>query len=92
MNIDDELLEAYTIGGLALASTLQNYTRVCNSDSMHHANKGTIGLFIQRTRSVKIKNVSVADVMNVGPAGSDACGTYQTSQWTGHLGEEERSG
>ena len=86
MNVDDDLWEAYFIGQSALEAALRNYTRVCNSDSMHHANKGTIGLFIQRTRNVKIKNVTVAGVTNVGDVGSSVCGKYQTSQWTGHLG------
>ena len=48
----------------------------CNFDSMHHKQKGVVGLFIQQTKRIFVKNVHIQNVNNFGPKGSDKCGHY----------------
>jgi hypothetical protein len=43
---------------------------------MHHKQKGVIGLFIQQTKRISVKNVHIQNVNNFGPKGSDKCGHY----------------
>lgn len=51
----------------------------CNFDSMHHKQKGTVGLFLQQTKRVKIENVSIHNVKNFGGKGSRVCGSYTST-------------
>jgi hypothetical protein len=53
---------------------------------MHHAQKGVIGLFVQKTKGLTLSNVEVDVVRNHAPLGSLACGDYLTSQWSSNSG------
>eukprot|EP00937_MAST-01D_sp_MAST-1D-sp2_P006115 g6115.t1 len=87
LRIDQALAAAWMSGGdTGVEKQLQAYARVCNGDAMFHAQKGVIGLFVQKTKNVHIDNVRIDRVRNHGPVGSNACGKYRTSQWTGHIG------
>ena len=87
LRIDEALVQAYTNGDDAnVAAQLATYTKICNADSMFHAQKGVIGLFVQKTARLHLANVTVGRVRNHGPLGSEACGPYLTSQWPGHVG------
>lgn len=46
---------------------------VCNGDVMFHVNKGAIGMKLDGVNGLHVKDCSVADIQNVGPAGSDLC-------------------
>ena len=68
MNIDEALVEAYKEG--ELESAFMSYEKHCNADSMNHAQKGTIGLFVQRTKNLALDNIKIMGVTNYGPLGS----------------------
>jgi hypothetical protein len=87
LRIDDALSSAWVDGGDAdVEAQLATYDKLCNSDSMFHAQKGVIGLFLQKVDGVRVSNVEIDNVRNHGPLGSTACGNYIESQWTGHTG------
>lgn len=52
---------------------------VCNMDSMNHRQKGTVGLFIQQARKVRIQNLLVRQITNLGELGSSMCGVYHNA-------------
>ena len=87
LRIDQALADAFMNGGdETVEAQLATYTKRCNGDSMHHSQKGAIGLFAQKVNNLSVKNVQVSNVKNYGSLGSDACGAYTKSQWTGHVG------
>lgn len=61
----------------AIASGPNDY--YCNGDTMFHVNKGVIGFKIDGAKWVTLRNVSVNNLENAGPAGSDMCGDYEHS-------------
>ena len=85
LRIDGALATAFVAGTLDEAG-LNNYAKACNADSMFHAQKGVVGLFVQKASRVSVRDVSINGVRNNGELGSDACGAYTTSQWPGHVG------
>jgi hypothetical protein len=62
----------------------------CNFDSMHHAQKGSIGLFVQQTTRFTAQNVSIDGVKNFGARGSGVCGHYIETPHQGNTGSEHR--
>ncbi len=56
----------------------------CNGDTMHHVNKGVIGLFIQAVSDLEIDDVSVISTSNAGAPGSDKSGPYRSASDGGH--------
>merc|ERR1712066_755525 len=42
-----------------------------NFDSMHHQQKGAVGLFIQQTNGATVENVDIENVKNYGDDGSN---------------------
>ena len=55
-----------------------------NGDSMHHVNKGCIGLFIQSVDGLTLDNVIISGVKNTGNQGEDTAGSYLGSEDGGH--------
>lgn len=64
----------------------------CNGDSMHHVNKGVIGVFIQAVDGLVLERVGVDGVVNAGEPGSDLAGPYIGPTDGGHLGQERQLG
>jgi hypothetical protein len=65
------------VAGSLTASNASGF--MCNIDSMNHHQKGVIGLFIQQSERVRIKNVNVRNTTNWGALGSNLCGRYHQS-------------
>ena len=57
---------------------------LCNGDSMHHVNKGGIGLFIQSVDGLMLDNVIISGVKNTGHQGEERAGNYIGSEDGGH--------
>jgi len=50
----------------------------CNSDSMGHPNKGTVGLRLDGIMNATIKSVKISNILEDSDLGSDLCGEYET--------------
>jgi len=57
---------------------------LCNGDTMHHVNKGCIGLFIQSVDGLMLDNVIISGVKNTGYKGEERAGAYLGSIDGGH--------
>lgn len=57
---------------------------LCNGDTMHHVNKGCIGLFIQSVDGLVLDNVVISGVKNTGYKGEERAGSYLGSEDGGH--------
>lgn len=57
---------------------------LCNGDTMHHVNKGVIGLFIQSVDGLMLDNVIISGVKNTGYKGEERAGSYLGSEDGGH--------
>ena len=66
--IDDEFIN-WSIGN----GVLENGKLVCNGDDMFHMNKGVVGIRIDRTNNVKMKNIKVDNINNWSIFGSQFC-------------------
>ena len=65
----------------------------CNIDSMHHAQKGVVGLFLQQVFRFEMERVTVENTLNQGGLGSEMCGNYwETSPGMyGYTGSQTRA-
>jgi len=80
-NIDLELA-LWARDGAALPST----PFLCNADTMHHKQKGVVGLFLQEVFRFSAERVSVTGTLNQGKQGSYICGQYWRDGNDGHDG------
>jgi hypothetical protein len=63
-----------------------------NGDTMHHVNKGALGIFIQAVDGLCMERVVVAGVENTGLPGSAMAGPYQGPDDGGHGSQEQQVG
>lgn len=78
--ISSDVLE-WIEGGHAAVFATSAADYLCNGDSMFHVNKGVIGFKIDGADDVVMHNTSVRNIMNLGRAGSTACGNY-VAEWS----------
>lgn len=55
------------------------YNIVCNGDSMHHVNKGVIGLRIDGVNKLYATDLTVTNITNISEKGSELGGNYTKS-------------
>jgi hypothetical protein len=59
-------------GNLSFSQLLRNgFSLWTTQDSMAHHNKGILGIRLDGTRNVQVKNVEIKDIQNIGRAGSE---------------------
>lgn len=73
---------------IADVMTTNGYEYICNGDRMHHVNKGTLGLKLDGLNRLTLDNVTVYNIHNHSPLGSELCGPYETS----HSGQGIKEG
>ncbi len=74
------------------AKPLATFEMRCNGDTMHHVNKGVIGLFIQAVDGLQLKDVSVSNTMNIGQPGTTKVGPYVGARDGGHADQGHQLG
>jgi hypothetical protein len=71
----------------------------CNQDAMRHLNKGIIGLRIEETIGVNLKNIDISYLNNWSTKGTLVCGSYTgpdnggheaMTHWDGYQGADAR--
>ena len=78
-------LQLYNGNDMKVSGTnrqLITYYPVCNGDSMHHVNKGVMGLRIDGAVTIDISKLSINNIQNISEPGSLLCGQYETSMET----------
>lgn len=68
---------------------------ICNADQMLHSLKGTIGLRLSGVSHIKLENLSIKNIKNQAPFGSQICGQYKdnisfSNTVNGYLGADIR--
>ena len=72
--IPNELIE---FASLTEPNNLLKLKFVCGGDPQQHNNKGIVGLRISGAQNVKLRNVSIEDLLNESKFGTKICGNYR---------------
>jgi hypothetical protein len=77
----DNTIKLYNIGDVPyiVNGSHVSYGIVCNGDTMHHVNKGMIGMRFEGVHKLYLNRCSVKNVSNSGEKGSLLCGPYVNS-------------
>lgn len=63
-----------------------------NGDTMHHVNKGVLGVFLQGVNGLVLDDVQVSGAYNAGFSGSQIAGNYTDGGNGGHAGQLQQVG
>ncbi|MBX2822284.1 MAG: T9SS type A sorting domain-containing protein [Rhodothermaceae bacterium] len=74
----------------ALGANVHNYEVTCGTDGLGHAHKGLLGIRIDSSDDVTIKDVKVQNLENRADIGSTICGPYEGDNGLGFLGGDTR--
>jgi hypothetical protein len=63
-----------------------------NGDTMHHVDKGVLGIFIQTVDGLVLEDCQCADTRNDGGSGTELAGPYRGAADGGHAGQSSMIG